>query len=212
MLKLDHLTIIAPSLAEGVSHVRECLDIDIPFGGAHREMGTHNHLLRLGDDMFLEVIAVDPAAQTRTQPRWFGLDDARAVRSAWDDGFRLRGWVARTNDLDMVLASHGDLLGRKREVSRGDRSWMFAVRPDGSLPANGVAPSVIDWGQRGTPAPMMPDLGARLVAFAIKHPQPAEVQNLYAGLGLLGGPEVHQGTQFRYHAEIDTRSGIRSLH
>jgi hypothetical protein len=34
-LKLDHLTIIAPSLAEGVNHVRSCVDIDVPYGGAH---------------------------------------------------------------------------------------------------------------------------------------------------------------------------------
>ena len=31
MLKLDHLTVIAPSLAEGVEHVRNCLDLDVPF-------------------------------------------------------------------------------------------------------------------------------------------------------------------------------------
>ncbi|HEX2656226.1 MAG TPA: VOC family protein, partial [Xanthobacteraceae bacterium] len=40
MLRLDHLTIIAPSLAEGVDHVRACLDIEMPFGGAHPQMGT----------------------------------------------------------------------------------------------------------------------------------------------------------------------------
>lgn len=212
MLELDHLTIIAPSLAEGVSHVRECLNIDIPFGGAHREMGTHNHLLRFSDGVFLEVIAVNPNAQAQTEPRWFGLDDARAVRSAWSEGRRLRGWVARTNDLDTVLASHGGLLGCKRRVSRGDRSWMFAVRPDGSLPADGVAPSVIDWEQRGTPAPMMPDLGAGLVAFAIEHPHPEEVENLYTELGIMGGPEVREGARFRYLAKIKTRSGVKELH
>lgn len=32
MLKLDHITVIAPTLAEEVAHVRQCLDIDVPFG------------------------------------------------------------------------------------------------------------------------------------------------------------------------------------
>jgi hypothetical protein len=103
MLELDHLTILAPSLTLGVDHVRACLDLDIPYGGAHPEMGTHNHLLRLSDATFLEVIAIDPAAKPPARPRWFGLDDADAVRSAWEDGRRLRGWVARTRHLTQFL-------------------------------------------------------------------------------------------------------------
>ena len=55
MLKLDHLTVIAPTLVEGVSHVRTCLDLDVPFGQHHRYMGTYNHLLQLKDAVYLEI-------------------------------------------------------------------------------------------------------------------------------------------------------------
>ena len=75
MLKLDHLTVIAPSLAEGVAHVRACLDLDVPFGQRHAYMGTHNHLLRLGDAVYLEIVALDPGAPPPGRPRWFGLDE-----------------------------------------------------------------------------------------------------------------------------------------
>jgi Glyoxalase-like domain len=211
MLKLDHLTILAPSLAAGLEHVRMCLDLDIPYGGAHPEMGTHNHLLRLSDDTFLEVIAIDPAAKPPARPRWFGLDDANAVRSAWENGLRLCGWVARTRDLDAALARHGDLLGQQTRVSRGDRSWLFAVRPDGALPAGGVAPSVMDWGDRGSPAPAMRDLGARLAAFAIEHPDPAWVAELYRRLDIEDAPQVHKGSGFRYRATIETPRGLSEL-
>jgi hypothetical protein len=210
-LELDHLTIIAPSLAEGVAHVRACLDIDMPYGGAHPEMGTHNHLLRLSNDVFLEVIAVDPDAKRPSWPRWFGLDDAKAVRAAWEEGRRLRGWVARTRDLDAVLSRNGELLGQKKRVSRGDRSWLFAVRPDGALPAAGAAPSVIDWGERGTPAPTMPDLGARLVEFVLEHPDLQGVTQLYATFGVANPPEVRLGAKVRYAATIDTPRGLREL-
>ena len=96
MLKLDHITVIAPSLAEGVLHVRNCLDLDIPFGQRHAYMGTYNHLLQLGDTVYLEVVALDPEADAPDRRRWFGLDDQDKVRSDWEDGRRLRGWVART--------------------------------------------------------------------------------------------------------------------
>jgi hypothetical protein len=86
MLKLDHISVIAPSLAEGVSHVRACLDLDVPFGQRHGYMGTYNHLLQLGDTVYLEIVALDPEADGPGHPRWFGLDDQKKVRSDWDEG------------------------------------------------------------------------------------------------------------------------------
>jgi len=212
MLKLDHLTIIAPSLKVGSDYVRERLGIDMPTGGKHPEMGTHNLLLRLSNEVFLEVIAVDPDAAPPGRPRWFGLDHGATIQSAWDDGFCLRGWVAQTEDLDRVLARHGDLLGQKTHVSRGERSWLFAVRSDGSLPDDGVAPSVISWGEQGSPAPAMRDLGAKLVSFHIEHPEPARVRDLYARLGVRNGPQVQHGPRFRYCAFIETPCGMRELY
>jgi hypothetical protein len=211
MLRLDHMAIVAPTLREGVDHVRACLDLDIPYGGAHGEMGTHNHLLRLGDESYLEVIAIDPAAGPPIARRWFGLDDVEAVRADWEAGRRLRAWVARTDDLDAVLARHGDLLGRKIRASRGDRSWLFALREDGALPADGAAPCVIDWGARGSPAPGMPDLGARLKDFRIEHPDHAGVAALYQSLDVANPPGIEWGARLRYRATIQTAAGEKAL-
>jgi len=77
MLKLDHLTIIAPTLAEGVSHARTCLDLDIPFGQRHAYMGTYNHLLQLGDTVYLEIVSLDLGADRPSRRRWFGLSRVR---------------------------------------------------------------------------------------------------------------------------------------
>jgi hypothetical protein len=211
MLVLDHLVIVAPTLEEGAAHVRERIGIEMQAGGKHPEMGSHNLLLRLGDDVFLEVIAVDPVAARPAGPRWFGLADEAAIRAAWTDGRRLRGFVARTDDLDDVLVRHGELLGRKTPVSRGDRRWFFSVRPDGLLPSGGAVPPVIDWGPRGCPAPDMPDLGARLVGFEIEHPDPDWLTDLYAKLNLANPPAVRRGAQLRFRAMIDAPSGVGEL-
>jgi len=53
MLYLDHLTVVALTLEEGVVHVRRALGVVMPFRGAHPLMGTHNHLMRLGEVSFL---------------------------------------------------------------------------------------------------------------------------------------------------------------
>ena len=213
MPTLDHLTIIAPTLADGVAHVRECLGIAMPFGRQHPDMGTHNHLLKLGEDVYLEVIAIDPAAPRPAHARWFGLDDQAAVQAAWRSGRRLRGWVARTQQMDAVLAQHGDVLGRKVQLSAGAAPpYCFAIPPGGSLPGAGVAPSLIDRGPRPPPVAAMPDLGARLVRFTIEHPDPAMVEDLYAALGIVNPPQVQRGDTVRYRAEIDTPHGPKLLY
>ena len=211
MLQIDHITIIAPSLTEGVAHVRACLDIDVPFGRLHQDMGTHNHLLRLGESVYMEIIAINPAAPRPPRPRWFGLDDQDAVRAAWDSGFRLRGWVARTTDIDSVLSKHERLLGKKTRLSRGGSHYFFSLPADGSLPLGGLAPSVID--RKGLPPPVasMADVGAELRALIVEHPIPDDVADLYGKLEIDSPPEVRKGEYFHYRAMIRTRDGIREL-
>ena len=151
MTELDHITVIAPNLATGVAWVRDVLGVDPPKGGSHPEMGTHNHLLRLGDDFYLEVIATDPDARRPTHRRWFGLDDRAAVERHWRAGHHVRGYAVRCRDVAATIGSQADTFGAPVEVSRGDRRWTFAVRPDGELPLDGALPCLIDWGDKGTP-------------------------------------------------------------
>ena len=211
MLQLDHLTVVAPSLADGVAHVRACLGLEIPFGRRHDYMGTYNHLLRLGEAVYLEIVALDQDAPRPSRPRWFGLDDQDAVRAAWDAGSRLRGWVARTNDIDTALHGNQAVLGRKVELAAGNASFFFSIPADGSLPLGGAAPSVID--RKGKPPSVatMAELGARLRSFILEHPDPDTVSALYRQLAVEHPPEVRQGPKLRYRARIETASGLREL-
>ena len=209
MLCLDHLTIIAPSLAEGVEHVRGCLDLDIPYGGTHPEMGTHNHVLRLGEGTYLEVIAADPSVPPPAGPRWFGLGDLKVVQSDWANGNRLRGWVARTDDIDAVLIGHGELLGGKIRIGTYGQ---FSLLPDGSLPLDGVLPSVIDRAGRNPRSTRLKDHGVQLRDFVLEHPSPAKITALYEKLGIRNAPLVQEGPRARYFATIDTARGLKTLH
>jgi hypothetical protein len=211
MLQLDHIAVIAPTLAEGVAHVRTCLDIDVPFGRRHPDMGTQNHLLRLGETVYLEIIAVDPAAARPARARWFGLDDPAQVRTDWDNGRRLRGWVARTSDIDTVLVRHGDLLGRKVEFTSANGNFCFAIPDDGSLPLDGAAPSVIDRLGKPPSVATMADAGARLQSLIQEHPEPARIAALYGDLDIAQAPVVVRGDRLRYRARIETPGGLKEL-
>jgi hypothetical protein len=211
MLTLDHITVIAPSLADGVAHVRACLDLDVPFGQRHAYMGTHNHLLQLGDMVYLEIVALDPEADGPGRPRWFGLDDQKTVRADWDEGRRLRGWVARADSIDAILAGRRDLFGEKVALPADNPSFDFAIPNDGSLPLDGAAPCIID--RRGKPRSMaaIADLGARLRSFALEHPDPAAVEALYRAITVDRPPAIGRGARLRYRAQIETPTGLKEL-
>lgn len=211
MLRLDHLTVIAPTLTEGVGHVRACLDLDVPFGQRHAYMGTHNHLLQLGDTVYLEIVALDPEGEPPPCARWFGLDDQRQVRTDWEAGRRLRGWVARVDGIDAVLAGREQIFGRKVSLPWSQPVFDFAVPEDGALPLGGAAPCLID--RRGKPRSMtsIADLGARLRSFALEHPEPEAIAALHDDLAIDRPPSISQGDSLRYRALIDTPAGPREL-
>ena len=211
MIRFDHLAIVAPSLAEGVAHVRERLGVEMPFGGRHPNMGTYNHLLRLGNDVFLEVIAIDPDAPAPGRPRWFGLDDRAAIRADWERGHRLKAWVASTKILADLLAQHGETFGIATAQSRGAFSWQFAVPEDGHLIMDGALPYLIEWSDGINPAHAMPDLGCRLKSVSIEHPKADRVRFALTSLSSLGPVSVQQGAEFRLTAEIETPNGVRGI-
>lgn len=90
---LDHLTVATLTFEQGIAYIRRALNVDIPFGGAHPLMGTHNCLMQIGDAIFLEVIAPDPAV-TPQRARWFGLDDPE-MRALAEDHEATVGSVIR---------------------------------------------------------------------------------------------------------------------
>jgi Glyoxalase-like domain len=211
LLKLDHLTVIAPTLVEGVSHVQSCLGLDVPFGVRHDYMGTHNHRLQLGNSVYLEIVAFDLEGKEPGRPRWFGLDNQEKVRSDWNGGRRLRGWVANTNAIDSVVSTHGAIVGEKVRLPTANPTFDFTIPKDGSLPLDGAAPSIID--HRGDPTPMasIPDLGARLRSLMLEHPNPAAIARLYRELSIEHPPLIVQASEVRYRALIETPTGLREL-
>ncbi len=211
MLKFDHITIIAPTLIEGVSHVQNCLDLEVPFGTRHDYMGTHNHRLQLGNSVYLEIVALDPEGTEPGRPRWFGLDNQKKVRSDWNEGRRLRGWVASTDAIGSVISTRRKFFGHKVSLPPVNPAFAFSIPEDGSLPLDGAAPSLID--HRGDPTSMaeIPDMGACLRSLTLEHPDSAAIERLYRELSINRPPAIIQGSKVRYRAQIETPTGLKEL-
>jgi hypothetical protein len=202
-MRLDHLAVSAMTLEEGVAHVEAALGVALAPGGQHPLMATHNRLLGLGD-VYLEVIAADPAAPPPARPRWFDLDRFSGTP-------RLTNWIAACDDLEAELAQGPDGAGLPVALARGDLRWQMAVPATGHLPFDDAFPALIRWDGTLHPAGLLPDAGVRLLRLEIAHPQAADLR---AALdGRLADPRVVivAGPEKAMQASFATPGGTRVL-
>jgi hypothetical protein len=171
MNHLDHIVIAAQDLQQGVDYVRAQLGVEIPRGGKHQTMATHNHLMQLGNDAYLEVIAIDKDGQAPRHPRWFGLDSAR-MRAAIRQQPQLITWVMNTANLQQLAEQAGFDIGIPTELSRDSLSWQIALPEDGRLLGDGMLPYCIQWHSSPHPSQGMADTGCLLQELTIHHNRP----------------------------------------
>ncbi|MEM7564331.1 MAG: VOC family protein [Pseudomonadota bacterium] len=168
MNKLDHIVIAANSLEQGVEYIREMLEITIPKGGFHQTMGTHNHLMQLGNEAYLELIAIDPEADLPTHPRWFSLDQFR-MRETLKKEPQLITWVMNCPDIKQLCQSIDFEIGNPTALNRDDLSWEIALPHDGRLLGDGLLPYCIQWHSSPHPSHNMSDQGCQLISLNLHH-------------------------------------------
>ena len=76
MHKLDHIVFGASTLEEGTEFVENILQAKLSDIGYHKDMGTHNRVIRISERIYLEVIAIDPKISNLNNRKWFNLDDS----------------------------------------------------------------------------------------------------------------------------------------
>ena len=186
---IDHIVLAARTLEEGCTFVWGKLGHTPSPGGEHPQMGTHNAVLRLGEKLYLEVIAINLGAPPPDRPRWMALDDP-AMQAALRRSPRLVCWMAATDDIDTAASRFGSLVGEVWNGARENLRWKLTVRPDGSLPAGGAVPHLIQWPEGVHPAASMPDAGFGFRSLTVRHRAIAWLDRTLADLGVSGAVET----------------------
>lgn len=195
--RLDHLIYVTPDLEAGIDDLETRLGVRAAVGGSHPGRGTRNALLALGEDVYLEVLAPDPAQPRPEKPRWLGVDRVGPPR--------LSAWAVKTTAIPEAICAaekSGAMLGRvlagSRLTSEGRRLSWTVSDPDVIL-AGGIAPFLIDWGATPHPASGAPG-GCALLALRAEHPDTDAVRRTLAAIGL--DLEVSSGRAPRLIATI----------
>ena len=145
MHKLDHIVFGARSLEEGTNFIEKKLDIKLSEVGYHDFMGTHNRVVKVDKDIYLEVIAIDPSSKSPNENRWFNLDNP-ILQKKLEYSPQMIGYVIETKDKEILKHFCAPI-----KASRGNYKWNFAMPNlesnffNKKLIENGIIPSLINW-------------------------------------------------------------------
>ena len=145
MHKLDHVVIAANNLDEGTSYVENKLNVKLSNIGYHRDMGTHNRVVKISKSVYLEVISIDPNCGHLNSKRWFNLDSLK-LQSQLRKSPQVIGYVIENVDIK-ILKYYEPFF----KASRGEYKWKFAMPATNAniladqTHLNGIIPSLINW-------------------------------------------------------------------
>ncbi|QDR81870.1 VOC family protein [Sporomusa termitida] len=200
--QVDHIVYATPDLNFGIEQLEKLLGITATPGGRHPGWGTHNALISLGPDSYLEIIGPDPESPGPEQPRPFQIDSLSAPRLVtWvAKGSQLAHFVSQAKQQGIIL---GEVMAMSRRTPGGELlSWQL-TNPR-VIVADGIIPAFIDWGDTRHPAPAAAG-GALLVSLRAEHPEAAGAAASLDSLGLK--LPVAPGTRPGLIATIDCPQG-----
>jgi hypothetical protein len=125
----------------------------------------------------------------------------------------LATWVVRTTDINAALAASPVVSGYVLPMTRGDLNWLITVPRNGSLPLQGIAPTMIQW-QGPHPARRLNDCGCSLARLEAFHPRADKVSTMLRAIGFQGEfgiSAVPTGVPPRLVAHILTPTGLRQI-
>ena len=193
-LVVDHLVWCVDSVAEGMEKFEALTGVRPCIGGQHLGLGTHNALLSLGDGVYLEILALDPAQ--KMEARWIGIDcPTKPCLATY-----------------CVQADQADGKDGKLENTEGKTlKWRLAADHHTSgyekLPFRGLVPFIVDWSVNPLehPSAISPKR-CRLAELRAYHPNPGELRKVFEALNVKG-IMVEAGDTERLEAILDSPNG-----
>ncbi|MFT5383920.1 MAG: hypothetical protein ACI81W_001320 [Saprospiraceae bacterium] len=172
MKKIDHIIYAVPNLEQAIDQIEKQFGVRPIYGGKHPDQGTHNALLNLGNNCYLELLAIDPENNNILPPRWMGLD---LIRQA-----KITRWAVKSNEIQeeiKVLKKINPLLaetktGMRQRADGAILEWELSVPQ--AAPEIELLPFLIDWKDSEHPTAALPQ-HCQLLSFHATHPNPEDI-------------------------------------
>jgi len=179
--RIDHIVIGAANLISGTNILERKLRAKFSPGGEHQIMGTHNNLLKLQSDIYLEVIANIPHVDKPPRQRWFSLDEP-GTKERIKSSPRALCWVLEVDDIEDTVKKCGYNPGEILQISRDELTWKITVPSNGLLVDNGVLPALIEWPRGQHPSKKLANSKVSINKLSLFHPDPYKIKNTLSNL------------------------------
>ena len=179
--RIDHIVIGAANLISGTNILETKLSTKFSPGGEHQFMGTHNKLLKLQSDIYLEIIANNLDVDKPSRQRWFSLDEER-TKEKIKHSPRALCWVLEVDNIENTVKRCGYNPGEILQLSRDDLTWKVTVPSNGKLLENGVLPVLIEWPSGQHPSKKLNNSKVSINKISLFHPEPNKINNIISNL------------------------------
>tara|TARA_B100000212_G_scaffold238565_1_gene181631 strand:+ start:283 stop:933 length:651 start_codon:yes stop_codon:yes gene_type:complete len=195
MHKLDHIVFGSCTLEEGTEFIENMLQAKLSNVGYHKDMGTHNRVIRISEKVYLEVIAIDPKSKNLKNRKWFNLDNIN-LQTKLKNSPQIIGFVIENNDRN--ITKYYDPFF---EVTRDRYKWKFAMPIfnnhilDSEIIQTGIIPSLISW-KTEKPIYKMKENQFELISFEINLSQKQQhFNNFFKSFGKIEYVSISMTTE-----------------
>ena len=179
--RIDHIVIGAANLISGTNIIETKLSTKFSPGGEHQVMGTHNKLLKLQSDIYLEVIATNPNADKPSHKKWFSLDEAE-TKEKIKNSPKVLCWVLEVDNIEDTVKRCGYNPGEILQLSRDELTWKVTVPSNGKLVENGVLPVLIEWPSDQHPSKKLINSKVTINKLSLFHPETYKINKTLSNL------------------------------
>ena len=179
--RIDHIVIGTANLISGTKILETKLSTKFSPGGVHIIMGTHNKLLKLQSNIYLEVIANNPNVSKPSRQRWFSLDES-SIKEKIKKSPRLLCWVLEVDNIEDTVKKCGYNPGEILQLSRDELTWKVTVPSNGKLVENGVLPVLIEWPSNQHPSKKLNNSKVSINKISLFHPEPYKIKSIISNL------------------------------
>jgi hypothetical protein len=179
---IDHLILGIDDLERGIAEFESKTGVRPVFGGAHPDRGTHNALASLGDGVYVEILAPNPADVKPGNPTE-GLDFLRKMTTLTPIG-----WALAASDVAVAKKRAEEAGMTMSQVRPGARrlpggSTLEWVTVGVTAPAHNWAPFFIQWKDPALqPASTAPG-GCTLTSVTLADANPEPLRSLFDAVG-----------------------------
>lgn len=181
-IAIDHIILGIDDLERGIAEFEAKTGVRPVFGGAHPGRGTHNALASLGDGVYVEILAPNPADAKPGNPTE-GLEYLNKITTLTPIGWALG--ASDLADAKRRAEAAGLTVSQVRPGARTlpDGATLEWITVGVTEPAHGWAPFFIQWTNPARHPARTSPRGCTLASVTLADPDPGPLRSLFEAVG-----------------------------